>query len=70
MSFLTELRRRNVFRLGAVYLVTAWVLFQVGPLVANTFEAPAWPMLALLVVLAIGFPVVLVVAWFRADVKG
>ena len=68
MSFWTELRHRNVFRVGAVYLVTAWVLLQLGPLVAQWFfDAPAWPVWALLVLLAIGFPVVLIVAWLRAD---
>jgi TolB-like protein/Tfp pilus assembly protein PilF len=63
MSFWAELRRRNVFRVGAVYLAGAWVLSQVGSLVAQSFAAPTWPMRMLLVLLAIGFPVALVVAW-------
>ena len=63
MSFWAELRRRNVFRVGAVYLASAWALSQVGLLVAQSFDAPTWPMRMLLVLLAIGFPVALVVAW-------
>jgi len=63
MSFWAELRRRNVFRVGAVYLASAWVLSQVGALVAQSFGAPAWPIRMLLVLLAIGFPVAIVMAW-------
>jgi len=43
MSFWAEFKRRNVFRVGAVYLATAWVLSQAGSLVAQAFAAPAWP---------------------------
>jgi TolB-like protein len=63
MSFLAELKRRNVFRVGAVYLAAAWSLAQIGDVVAQAFSAPAWPMRVLLVLLALGFPIVLVVAW-------
>src|SRR5262245_46247779 len=63
MSFWGELRRRNVFRAGAVYLASAWVLSQAVSLIAQTFDAPAWPVRMLLVLLAVGFPVALVVAW-------
>ena len=55
MSFWAELRRRNVFRVGAVYLASAWVLSQVGSLVAQSFAAPAWPMRMLPVLIAIGW---------------
>ena len=63
MSFWTELKRRNVFRAGAVYLAAAWLLAQIGDVVAQAFAAPAWPMRTLLVLLALGLPIVLVVAW-------
>ncbi|HUO68781.1 MAG TPA: hypothetical protein VMV37_14665 [Gammaproteobacteria bacterium] len=63
MSFWAELRRRNVFRVGGVYLATAWLFSQVGGVVAQTFDAPPWPMRLLLVLLALGFPVALVLAW-------
>ena len=63
MSFWAELRRRNVFRVGGVYLATAWLFSQVGGVVAQTFDAPPWPMRMLLVLLALGFPVALVLAW-------
>jgi TolB-like protein len=63
MSWWAELRRRNVFRVGAVYLGSAWVISQVGDVVAQAFDAPSWPMRMLLVLLAIGFPVALVLSW-------
>jgi TolB-like protein len=63
MSFWAELRRRNVFRVGGVYLAAAWLLAQIGDVVAQAFSAPAWPMRVLLALLALGFPIVLVVAW-------
>jgi TolB-like protein len=63
VSVWAELRRRNVFRVGGLYLATAWIFSQVGDVVAQTFDAPAWPMRMLLVLLALGFPVAVVLAW-------
>jgi TolB-like protein len=63
MSFWAELKRRNVFRVGAVYLAAAWSLAQIGDVVAQAFAAPAWPMRMLLVLLALGLPVALVIGW-------
>ena len=63
MSFWTEFKRRNVFRVGALYLAAAWVISQVGDVVAQTFDAPAWAMRVLLVLLAVGLPVALVLSW-------
>ena len=63
MSFWAELKRRNVFRVGAVYLAAAWSLAQIGDVVAQAFAAPAWTMRVLLVLLALGLPVALVIAW-------
>ena len=42
MSFFEELKRRNVFRVGAAYAVTAWVLLQVLDVVGEILELPAW----------------------------
>jgi hypothetical protein len=63
MSFWTEFKRRNVVRVGALYLAAAWVISQVGAVVAQAFDAPSWPMRMLLVLLALGFPVALVLSW-------
>ncbi len=62
-SLFTELRRRNVFRVGAAYVVTAWLVAQVAELGLEAFEAPPWVLKVLLLALGIGFPIALVFAW-------
>jgi TolB-like protein/Tfp pilus assembly protein PilF len=61
--FIAELKRRNVVRTVAAYLVVAWLLVQVGDVLLDTFAAPAWAMQALVIVLAIGLVVAFVMAW-------
>ena len=63
MSLFEELKRRNVFRVGIAYLVGAWVLAQVAELLLTNFEAPAVVMKSILVVLIIGFPLAMFLAW-------
>ncbi len=63
MSLFEELKRRNVFRVGIAYLVGAWVLAQVAELLLSNFEAPAVVMKSILVVLIIGFPLAMFLAW-------
>ena len=63
MSLLAELRRRNVIRMAGLYLVGAWLITQVAATLLPVFEAPAWVMKAVVVVLAIGFFAALVFAW-------
>lgn len=62
-SLLTELTRRNVFRVGAAYLITAWLLAQVADLALESFGAPDWVMKTILLILLIGFPLALFFAW-------
>ncbi|HSQ69282.1 MAG TPA: tetratricopeptide repeat protein [Steroidobacteraceae bacterium] len=62
-SFLGELRRRNVFRVGVAYAVAAWLLLQVADIVLEAIEAPPWAMKALLLLLVLGWPLALVFAW-------
>jgi len=63
MSFINELKRRNVFRVGAAYVVVAWLLLQLVDVVLNNIEAPVWVFQAILLVLVIGFPLALFFAW-------
>jgi len=63
MSFFEELKRRNVVRVGVVYLIAAWLLAQVADLVLENFQAPDWVIQAILIVLLIGFPLALIFAW-------
>ncbi len=63
MSFFEELKRRNVFRAGAAYLITAWLIAQIAGLAADSFFAPDWVMKMIITVLMLGFPIALVMAW-------
>lgn len=63
MSFLSELRRRNVIRMAGLYLVGAWLVVQVAATLLPVFEAPAWVMKSLVGLLAIGFVVAMVISW-------
>ncbi|WP_339748098.1 hypothetical protein [uncultured Maricaulis sp.] len=61
--FLAELRRRNVFRVAAAYLVVGWLVLQVVGAVENAAALPGWTDGFALVVLITAFPVVLFIAW-------
>ncbi len=63
MTFLAELKRRNVIRMAGLYLVAAWLLVQVGATLLPVFAAPAWAMKALVSILAIGLVPALLFAW-------
>ena len=62
-NFLSELKRRNVYKVAVAYAVIAWLLLQAASILLPTFEAPAWLMKAFVVVLAAGLVVALVIAW-------
>ena len=63
LSFFSELRRRHVFKVGSAYVVIAFVLAQVADLVLPTFNAPFWVNQTIFFMLALGFPIALVLAW-------
>ena len=63
MSFFEELNRRNVFRVAIGYIVSSWLLAQVADLVLENIAAPSWVMQTIMLVLALGFPVVVFFSW-------
>jgi len=63
MSFFSELRRRNVFRVGIAYLIGAWLVMQISDVVLNNIEAPGWVFKAIMLLVGIGLPVSLFFAW-------
>jgi TolB-like protein len=63
MSLFTELKRRNVFRVGLTYLVVAWLLIQIANNVVTPLGLPGWTTTLVIVLLALGFPVALILAW-------
>jgi len=62
-TFLSELKRRNVYKVAVAYAVVAWLVIQAGSIVLPTFDAPAWILKVIILVVIIGFPVALVIAW-------
>ena len=63
MSFFEELKRRNVIRVAIAYGVGAWFALQLADVVLENINAPDWVMQAVMMVLAIGLPVVVLLAW-------
>ena len=63
MSFLEELKRRNVIRVGIAYVVIAWLIMQFSDIVLNNIEAPDWVFQVIMLILAIGLPLALIFAW-------
>ena len=63
MSFYHELKRRNVFRVGAAYIFAAWLLIQVAETIFPLFGYGDTPARITVILLAIGFPLFLVFSW-------
>lgn len=63
MSFLNELKRRNVLRVGAAYIVTAWLLIQVAETIFPLFGFSDTPARLVVIILAIGLIPSLIVSW-------
>src|SRR6059036_2059273 len=62
-KFFAELKRRNVYRVALAYAVVAWLLMQVASQIFPFFEIPNWAVRLVVLLLIIGFPVALVLAW-------
>ena len=70
-GFLNELKRRKVFKVGAAYLVVAWLAVQAASIGFPAFDAPAWTLRVFILVSLLGFPLALVMAWiFDATPEG
>ena len=62
-SLFRELKRRNVVRVGIAYIVLSWVALQLGDILFDMFETPAWVGKTLAVLLLLGFPFACLFAW-------
>jgi TolB-like protein/Tfp pilus assembly protein PilF len=63
VSLFNELKRRNVFRVGIAYLITGWLVMQIGEVMAPALRLPDWVLSTLAFFLILGFPLVLIFAW-------
>ena len=70
-KFLHEVKRRNVFRVGLVYIFAAWLTIQVVDVMFPALNVPEWVVSAVAVLLLIGFPFALILAWaFEMTTEG
>src|SRR6266403_322792 len=62
-NFFAELKRRNVYKVAIAYAVVSWLLIQVATQVFPFFEIPNWAVQMVVLLLILGFPVALILAW-------
>jgi len=62
-SFSAELKRRKVVRVAITYAIVAWLIIQVAAATFPGFEIPMWAFRFVVLMLILGFPVALILAW-------
>jgi hypothetical protein len=62
-SFFAELKRRNVYKVAIAYAVIAWLLMQIATQVFPFLEIPNWAIRLVIMLLALGFPIAVIIAW-------
>ncbi len=62
-GFFGELKRRNVYKVAVAYAIVGWLLVQIATQVFPFLEIPNWVVRLVIALVAIGFPIALVIAW-------
>lgn len=62
-SFFAELKRRNVYKVAVAYAAIGWLVIQVATSTFPVLEIPAWALRLVVVLVLLGFPIALVLAW-------
>src|SRR3989440_4341836 len=62
-NFFSELKRRNVYKVAVAYAIVGWLLVQIATQVFPFFEIPNWAVRLIVLLIVIGFPIALVIAW-------
>ncbi len=62
-KFFSELKRRNVYKVAIAYAVVAWLLMQIATQVFPFLEIPNWAIRLVIMLIVIGFPIALIIAW-------
>jgi len=71
MSLISELKRRNVFKVGGAYAVMSWLIIQLISTLVPALLLPEWTVRLVTILLIIGFPVALLFAWaFEMTAEG
>src|SRR5437660_6732539 len=70
-NFFAELKRRNVYKVAVAYAVVGWLIAQIATQIFPFLEIPNWFVRLIIVLIEIGFPIALVIAWaFEATTEG
>src|SRR5918997_627066 len=62
-NFFAELKRRNVYKVAVAYAVVAWLLIQIATATFPVLEIPNWATKLVIVLVVLGFPIALILAW-------
>jgi TolB-like protein/Tfp pilus assembly protein PilF len=62
-SLFTRLKRRNVYKVAIAYVVAGWLFIQVATLAFPFFKIPDWSIRPIAMLVVLGFPIVLIIAW-------
>jgi TolB-like protein len=62
-NFFAELKRRNVYKVAVAYAIVGWLVIQVASIILPTFHAPEWVLQTIVILVALGFPIALMLAW-------
>ena len=62
-DFFAELKRRNVYKVAVAYAVVAWLLIQIATQIFPFFEIPNWGVRLVVLLVVLGFPIALIIAW-------
>src|SRR5918996_850823 len=70
-NLFAELKRRNVYKVAVAYAIVGWLVVQIATQVFPFLEIPNWVVRLVIALVAIGFPIALVIAWaFEATPEG
>ena len=62
-NFFAELKRRNVYKVAVAYIIAGWALSQGIAQVFPVFDVPNWAIRAIVLLIILGFPIALFLAW-------
>jgi TolB-like protein/Flp pilus assembly protein TadD len=62
-NFFAELKRRNVYKVAVAYAVVGWLVVEIATATFPVLEIPNWAAKLVIAVVALGFPIALVLAW-------
>ena len=62
-NFISELKRRNVFKVATAYAIAGWLIIQIVTAIDEPLSLPDWFDTAVIVLVFIGFPIALIIGW-------